>query len=111
MENLYDVGIANRFALFLDEGDSSLTAIRKKISKETRIKDKQNKKENAEVKKVETAKTPEKVKKPVENKPVTNDVTPPKKGMVFNFIAIDVLGMWIFFEIFSLVCKGKIGEN
>lgn len=64
MENLYDVGIANRYALFLEEGENELTVIKKKLSKEFRSKNKQEKKENAEAKKTETVKPVDKPKKP-----------------------------------------------
>lgn len=80
MENNYDVGIANRFALFLEEGENSLTAIRKKINKETRIKDKLTKKESSDTSKVEPVNTQEKPKKSAESKPATNDATVLKKG-------------------------------
>lgn len=74
MENNYDVGIANRFALFLEEGESSLTAIKKKYSKELRAKNKRERKENAENKKAELV---EPVEKP---KPEVEETAPLKKG-------------------------------
>lgn len=58
MENQYDVGIANRYALFLEEGDNSLENIKKKLSKEQRQKNKAIKKETAEAKKIEPPKPP-----------------------------------------------------
>ncbi len=79
MENQYDVGIANRYALFMEEGDNSLTAIKKKLSKEQRQRNKAIKKENAEAKNAEAQEKPPKP----EPKPL-NDVSPVKKGIIWD---------------------------
>lgn len=105
MENHYCVGIGNRYALFLEEGENSLTAIKKKINKETRKKDKQDKKENADAKKVEPVKTPEKPKKPAESKPATNEVTP-KKGMNL-FIFFVTIYKYHYFERYYIILNLK----
>lgn len=80
MENIYDVGVTNRYALFLEEGDSSLPDIKKKYTKELRAKNKQEKKEKEST---ETKKTDEKFseesKKP-DLKPVTEETASLKKG-------------------------------
>lgn len=81
MENQYDVGIANRYALFLEEGENSLTAIKKKLSKEIRQKNKAIKKENAEARKAEAAKALEKPQKP-EPQPEAIEAPAPKKGSI-----------------------------
>lgn len=86
MENQYDVGIANRYALFLEEGENELTAIKKKLTKELRAKNKQEKKENAEAKKTETMKPVDKLKKP-EPAP-TSDTVSSRKGVCTQWLNI-----------------------
>lgn len=89
MENQYDVGIANRYALFLEEGENSLTAIKKKLSKETRQKNKAIKKENAEARKAEAAKALEKPKKP-EPQPEAIEVPAPIKGSIRQKLLLSI---------------------
>lgn len=90
MENIYDVGIANRYALFLEEGDNSLNVIKKKLSKEIRQQKKAIKKENTEIKNEEISKSIEKPKKS-ELKPPTNDVSAPKKGNILIVISVFIV--------------------
>lgn len=115
MENQYDVGIANRYALFLEEGENELTTIKKKLTKELRAKNKQEKKENAEAKKIETVKAAEKPKKP-EPAPISDSI-PSKKGMnaevffVLSYSRYEIRHHIHSSKFVSLFSEGKENKN